>query len=1019
MNINDDTTPLRNDDYISEMASDSPELSLCDDHELNCSSHESYSKIEPTHILSEIKNKNGERLIIGHLNINSLQNKFEPLKSIIQQNVDIIMISETKLDDSFPSNQFVLEGFSSPFRLDKNCRSGGIVIYIREDIPCKELKKHDLPKDVEGIYIELVLRNNKWILFGGYNPKKENATYFFNHVGKGLDKFLGKYDNMLLLGDFNADKYNVALNDFCETYNLSNLITEPTCYKNPDNPSSIDVMLTNRKRNFCNSITIETGLSDYHKLTISVLKTYFKKKPPVRLNYRKYSTFNENSFRHDLLENLQNLPKESLNYDTFHDIFVTTLDKHAPIKQKFVRGNNAPFMNKTLSKAFMTRSKLKNNYNRNPSLDNRKKYTSYRNYCVKLLRKEKRDYYNNLDLKLLENNRIFWKRIKPLFSNKQISIKNTIILIDKDDAISDSEEVAEKLNSFFTDAIENLGIEHLSQMEINELSQENIDVILKTYELHPSVLKIKEHITVDNSFSFAETSLQIIQNEIIEINTKKSVKENDIPTKILARSADIVSEFLAEIYNSSINHNDFPQSLKLADVKPIHKKDERTLMNNYRPISLLPSVSKIFERNMYTQILSYIERFLSPYLFGFRKGHSTEQCLMVMLEFWKKALDKNKYAAAILTDLSKAFDCLNHELLIAKLHAYGFDINALKFLYSYLKKRKQRTKVDSSFSSWKEVKFGVPQGSILGPLLFNIFINDIFYFTQKTSIANYADDNTPYVTGNNLNDMLEILSSETSILFEWFRINEMKSNSDKCHLLVGKKDKISITVGDEVINSSPSVDLLGVTIDNNLHFNEHVSRLCKKGNKKLHALARIAPFLNTEKRKMMMNTFIQSQFNYCPLIWMFHSRSLNNKINRLHERALRVVYNNGNASFSELLEIANGFTIHHRNLQKLATEVFKIKNNLSPLPLQELFNQHDSPYNLRKKKLWETGNVRTVHYGTETFSYLGPKIWDLLPNKIKESTTLYEFKQKIKKWKPEHCPCRLCKTFIPKLGFIN
>ena len=203
---------------------------------------------------------------------------------------------------------------------------------------------------------------------------------------------------------------------------------------------------------------------------------------------------------------------------------------------------------------------------------------------------------------------------------------------------------------------------------------------------------------------------------------------------------------------------------------------------------------------------------------------------------------------------------------------YGFDINALKFLYSYLKKRKQRTKVDSSFSSWKELKFGVPQGSILGPLLFNIFINDIFYFTQKTNIANYADDNTPYVTGNNLNDILEILSSETSILFEWFRINEMKSNSDKCHLLVGKKDKISITVGDEVINSSSSVDLLGVTIDNNLHFNEHVSRLCKKGNKKLHALARIAPFLNTQKRKMMMNTFIQSQFNYFrPNYYLHHS----------------------------------------------------------------------------------------------------------------------------------------------------
>ena len=705
-----------------------------------------------------------------------------------------------------------------------------------------------------------------------------------------------------------------------------------------------------------------------------------------------------------------------MTYEEFHDIFMQVLNSHAPSKQRFVRGNEQPFMNKTLSKEFMHRSKLKNLYNKNPTELNKTNYKKQRNFCVSLLAKEKKKYYNNLDLKILDDNKKFWQNIKPLFSNKQNVSQKNIVIVENDKITSNNEEVAEKLNNFFVNAVEKLEIE---QFVDNITEMDDIKDIIKIYEMHPSILKIKENVKVENKFTFSNTNSNEIINEIRKLNPNKARTENDIPVKILIESQDIVGDHLSKIYNTSKEDHIFPQKLKMADVVPIHKKGNTTSLKNYRNVSLIPVISKIFERDMDNQIMAYIDRYLSPYLFGYRKGYSTEQCLTVMLELWKKALDSKGTAGALLTDLSKAFDCLNHNLLLAKMAAYGFDENALLFIKDYLKDRKQRTKVNGSFSSWQKLKHGVPQGSILGPLLFNIFINDMFFFIKDTNMANYADDSTLYTMNTNIENLLKTLESETTTILDWFRVNEMKPNDDKCHLMVCNHNNLSVKLGKETIKSIESVKLLGITIDNNLNFTDHVSELIKKGNQKLHALTRISNYLSEDKLKLIMKTFIQSQFNYNPLVWMFHSRTLNHKINRLHERALRIVYKNDKLTFMELLDKDDSFTIHHRNLQRLAIEMFKIKNHLSPLPMQELFTEKIHQHDLRNKRSWETYNLRTVKYGTETIIHMGPKTWNMVPNDMKKSKSLFEFKQKIKHWKPTECSCRLCKTYIYNLGFLH
>ena len=224
-----------------------------------------------------------------------------------------------------------------------------------------------------------------------------------------------------------------------------------------------------------------------------------------------------------------------------------------------------------------------------------------------------------------------------------------------------------------------------------------------------------------------------------------------------------------------------------------------------------------------------------------------------MLERWKKGLDNGKVAGAVLTDLSKAFDCLHHEWLIAKLQACGFDDQALSYVYSYLSDRNQRTKVNGSFCVWSDIVSGVPQGSILGPLLFNIYLNDIFYFTSGTEITNYVDDTTPYTIKEDIELLIGILQNDISIIIKWFQDNYFKLIADKCHFLVPNHgEDLFIKVEEDLVQSSKSVKLLGVMIDNKLNFNAHVSNICRKASLKLHALARVSHYMNREKLRLII-----------------------------------------------------------------------------------------------------------------------------------------------------------------------
>ena len=653
--------------------------------------------------------------------------------------------------------------------------------------------------------------------------------------------------------DFNAEPTEHAMVEFMQTYSLRNLIKGPTCFKNPEKPSCIDLILTNRYNCFQGSYLIETGISDFHKMALTVMRTYFKKQGPKVITYRDYRNFSNEDFRYHLINELSKDNIDISKLDVFIETFLNILNKKAPIKKRHIRANQAPFMNKKLQKAFMTRSRLRNNFLKDKTMENKVAYNRQRNYCVNLVRKEKKSYYGNLDTNKITDNKTFWKTVQPLFSRKTIN-SDHITLIKNDNIISENKDIAEMFNKFFVNIVQDLNI----TMEKNDPTEEDIlnkntneseNAILRAihqYKNHPSILAISQ---MKNSiFSFKDVSCEDIKNELMRLDAGKASQDTDIPTKIIKENVDIVGDFVYQNFNNAIACSVFPVNLKNANVTPVHKKDSRENEANYRPVSILPNISKIYEKCMYKQISDYFENILSKYQCGFRKGFSSQHCLLVMIEKWRKSLDKGGSFGALLTDLSKAFDCLPHDLLIAKLHAYGFDFKSLKLMDSYLRGRKQRVKISDSYSSWEEILFGVPQGSILGPLLFNIFICDLFLFMTDSDIASYADDNTPYVSANKPQEVIKKLEKISIALLTWFKNNGMKANAEKCHLLLSLSNDAEANIGEAIIKSRNDEKLLGVIIDNKLNFEKHVNNICDKASQKLNALARVSSYMDLHKR---------------------------------------------------------------------------------------------------------------------------------------------------------------------------
>ena len=454
--------------------------------------------------------------------------------------------------------------------------------------------------------------------------------------------------------------------------------------------------------------------------------------------------------------------------------------------------------------------------------------------------------------------------------------------------------------------------------------------------------------------------------------TNKAAGCDNLKPTFLQKGGESLFSSLCCMFNQSVKSSSFPASLKMADISPLFKKKDPLCKNNYRPVNVLTVISKLFERILSDQLTAYFIHILNCSLSAYKKGYSCQHVILQMTEYWRNCLDNGDTVSTVAMDLSKAFDCMPHGLLVAKLFAYGLSINACNLVINYLCDRRQRVKVRGGFSELSIINRGVPQGSVLGPLLFNIFMNDIFYSDIGSNIYNYADDNHLCTHNKCVSSVITLIESDSEKAISWFNDNDMDANADKFQFLAMDRNGLvpsSISVQGHTIPSCDNINVLGITLDSKLKFNEHISKICTKASRQINALKRISKHLNEESRLQIFKTFIASNFTYCPITWMFCGKKNSRKLEKIQERALRFVYNDKISPYIDLLRRGNFLSLSALRIRFLAIEMYKCTNSLAPSYLCDLFKPRAVKYNFRDPFRLIQPEFNTIRFGYKFFTY--------------------------------------------------
>ena len=937
-------------------------------------------------------------LKIIHINIRSLKSKIDLLRPWVElHKPNIITVSETWLSDKISNNEIKLTNYVL-YRADRGTRCGGVATYVSSDLASELIVPTVEPLHFESIFVKVNLHESKYITIGNiYRPPSAPAESF-NCIVSTINSIKDR-NELAILGDFNKnwlDKSSSSAKNIIRNLNLTQLINEPTRVTSTTQ-SLLDWILVSHPNRYIKSGIMSDCFSD-HCTVFCIWKIKLPKLPPKLIQIRQDKKINVDSFINDLI---------SVNWDRFqilsnvhdawtflHTELTNIIDKHAPFKTIKVKGRHLPWITSELISTFRQRDKAWAVYRRTRDPADWEKYRLLRNKSKIMTRNSKSNYYSTSLTQDSKNPKQFWKKIKTFTNTSDKSAQYNQLKVN-DTILHNPLLVAQAFNQHFS------------------------SVCAPTMQ-DPYVVSDSTPPCHHSRFSFRRITPVEVLNVIKDLKACSGPGLDGVESKFLKLAQHILMYPLCDLFNLSLSTHDIPSIWKWSRITPLHKAGNELDPNNYRPISIICSIAKVFEKLIYNQLSNYLSKhnILSPFQSGFRSNHSTTTALLKLTNDIYSSSGNSELTGAIFIDLTKAFDLVDHYLLLDKLYSIGMSRNSLLWFNSYLHNRKQCVVIQGSASDLAVQERGVPQGSTLGPLLFSIFINDLPSIFKDCNVQLYADDTVIYTSNTNLLQIQSTMQQNFNKLESWLSANKLIINKTKTNtMLFGTIQNLKSKTEHQSFNIScldgtqlhrvDNIKYLGLWLDSNLSFKCHIDNIIRKINFSTGVLYRNRKCFTSTVRRKLVQQLILPILDYADVVYLTAPKinllPLNSLYNRLCRFALDCPYMTHHCTLYENLNLPSPTS---RRQQHWLQFIFKCIHFHYPQYLKQYLRPFTSTHQLRHcSQVYFDITTVSTSVAKKSFKFRAPTDWNNLPVHIRSITSFTLFKTALTSYFETSCSC--------------
>jgi len=929
---------------------------------------------------------------IFHLNIRSFNRNSDELGvflDLLGAKPDVIVLTETWFSPGNCVGELLGYSAHHVYRTDR--RGGGVSVFARKVYGNILIPRWTYIGDnLEICTVKIIVSDKHLIIHGVYRPPDRDVRLFNDEIVDIIGRVAGS-EHVLLIGDLNIDLLNPAVAagefiDLCTASSFVSLINAPTHFA-AGRSTCIDHMWLN-KLHPVRAGVMKADISDHYPI-FAILPNI---KGAVNNFYLKHFRDHSRDSLMRLRDELSRFVDEFssiLDYDNididlamevFTERFYEIYDHNCPMRCKTMSDCEfrKPWISKQLRDCIVRKHALFRKYKRG-SLPFQV-YNTYKNVITRILKRAKLRYFSRKFEAASTDVSGTWRTINSILGRKR-NTGSPAELVFGNTVCSTPQDIASCFNTYFTDIA-------------TELERE-----IPTCNISPT------------AYMGCRTPASFFVNPVVESDVRliigrlknKPSSLQVVPVFIYKACSSILCPVLAKLFNLSVSLGKFPICLKIARVIPVFKSGDPKIPGNYRPISTLPVMAKIFERLMHSQLDGFLKsnNVLSSSQFGFRRNCSTADAVLEFIDNVFNTLDRRLSMITVFLDFSKAFDTVKHEILVDKMDYVGVRGLALEWFRSYLCDRRQCVDVSGTRSSFLDVRTGVPQGSVLGPVLFLLYINDMSRCSDMLNFVHFADDTTVFGCGKNIRDLSNLVNADLSRVFEWLCSNRLSLNIAKtCYMIMtdqrNDEQLPSLVINNGNIQMVQEAKFLGVIIDSRLTFSAHVSNLCKKISRNIGVLNRISSLIPPRAKKSIYFSLIYSYVTYCVTVW--GKRSIGNSchIERLLRRATKVV--------SYPFPIYSGPTLRFLNFDS-------IYNYYTLIKLYKVINTNQHVYfkncieilvprHEHRTRFSYQGNFQPPHYSKakcqKNFLYQSISLWNGLPNEIKSCDSLSKFRTLLK-----------------------